>query len=311
MTSSLAFNEVAQALAAGGSSVHAAEAHGCLCGALCVRSGYRVRRLARRDASGARSRLPDRDGPLADLFEQTLRCSRRRDMEFEPLLPDDDVALDERVDALSAWCQGFLYGFGTAATVPQVGALPARSTEVLATSPRSRAADRSASNRWRSRKTPTRSSSSSSASACSSSTTSCETRTPPEAPRSHHSSLSTYMTVRKDEFVRRRRQLMRMMGKGGIAILPTAVGEAAQQRRALLLPARQRFPLSHRLRRARGGRGAGARPRRRRSTSCSSAIATRPARPGTAGAPDPRARRATTAPTMRFRSATSTTSCPA
>ncbi|HTG76562.1 MAG TPA: aminopeptidase P N-terminal domain-containing protein [Steroidobacteraceae bacterium] len=31
------------------------------------------------------------------------------------------------------------------------------------------------------------------------------------------------MTVRKDEFVRRRRQLMRMMGKGGIAILPTAM----------------------------------------------------------------------------------------
>ena len=31
------------------------------------------------------------------------------------------------------------------------------------------------------------------------------------------------MTVRKDEFARRRRQLMRMMGKGGIAILPTAV----------------------------------------------------------------------------------------
>jgi Xaa-Pro aminopeptidase len=30
------------------------------------------------------------------------------------------------------------------------------------------------------------------------------------------------MTVRKDEFARRRRQLMRMMGKGGIAILPTA-----------------------------------------------------------------------------------------
>ena len=30
------------------------------------------------------------------------------------------------------------------------------------------------------------------------------------------------MTVRKDEFARRRRQLMRMMGKGAIAILPAA-----------------------------------------------------------------------------------------
>ncbi|HEX9772181.1 MAG TPA: aminopeptidase P N-terminal domain-containing protein [Steroidobacteraceae bacterium] len=31
------------------------------------------------------------------------------------------------------------------------------------------------------------------------------------------------MSLRKDEFARRRRQLMRMMGKGGIAILPTAM----------------------------------------------------------------------------------------
>jgi Xaa-Pro aminopeptidase len=30
------------------------------------------------------------------------------------------------------------------------------------------------------------------------------------------------MTLRKDEFARRRRQLMRMMGKGAIAILPAA-----------------------------------------------------------------------------------------
>ena len=30
------------------------------------------------------------------------------------------------------------------------------------------------------------------------------------------------MTVRKDEFARRRRQLLRMMGKGAIAILPAA-----------------------------------------------------------------------------------------
>ena len=43
-------------------------------------------------------------------------CIRDSDMEFDPLLPDDDASLDERVDALSAWCQGFLYGFGSAAT---------------------------------------------------------------------------------------------------------------------------------------------------------------------------------------------------
>ena len=37
-------------------------------------------------------------------------------------MPGDDASVDERVDALSAWCQGFLYGIGSAAptgrTVP-------------------------------------------------------------------------------------------------------------------------------------------------------------------------------------------------
>jgi len=115
MTSSLAFNEVAQALAAGGSSVHAAEAHGCLCGALCVRSGFGYGDWLDEILPDTVT-LPDRDGPLADLFEQSAAVLAAPDMEFDPLLPDDDAALDERVDALSAWCQGFLDGFGSAAT---------------------------------------------------------------------------------------------------------------------------------------------------------------------------------------------------
>ena len=40
MSAPIVFDDVAQALAAGGSTVHAAEAHGCLCGALCARRSY-------------------------------------------------------------------------------------------------------------------------------------------------------------------------------------------------------------------------------------------------------------------------------
>ena len=115
MTSSLAFNEVAQALAAGGSSVHAAEAHGCLCGALCVRSGFGFGDWLDEILPDTVT-LPEREGPLADLYEQSAAVLAAPDMEFDPLLPDDDASLDERVEALSAWCQGFLYGFGSAAT---------------------------------------------------------------------------------------------------------------------------------------------------------------------------------------------------
>jgi hypothetical protein len=32
---------------------------------------------------------------------------------FAPLLPDDETPLCDRADALSQWCQGFLYGLGS------------------------------------------------------------------------------------------------------------------------------------------------------------------------------------------------------
>ncbi len=118
MSAPIAFDDVAQALAAGGSTVHAAEAHGCLCGALCARRGY----LA---AEWLEELLPDGPepgntvaittaGPLKSLFHQSRAVLEAREMEFEPLLPPDETTLDERVEALGAWAQGFLYGFGAA-----------------------------------------------------------------------------------------------------------------------------------------------------------------------------------------------------
>ena len=44
---------------------------------------------------------------------------RSPDLEFEPLLPADDLPLTVRVAALAAWCGGFLYGFGAGALKPE------------------------------------------------------------------------------------------------------------------------------------------------------------------------------------------------
>lgn len=130
MHSSVAFADVARALAVAASAVHAAEAHGCLCGALCLRPDYSLAEWLDEILADPAAAAGANE-PFATLFEESVGVLVRPDMEFEPFLPDDDAGLAERVSALAAWCQGFLYGFGAAGTAAQVK-LPETVTEVLA-----------------------------------------------------------------------------------------------------------------------------------------------------------------------------------
>jgi uncharacterized protein len=134
MSAPIAFDDVAQALAAGGSTVHAAEAHGCLCGALCARRSYLPAEWLDEllpDAPGSGTTVAvTTPGPMKSLFDQSRAVLEARDMEFEPLLPPDEAAFGERVEALGAWAQGFLYGFGAAGPF-KPGALSSAVAEVL------------------------------------------------------------------------------------------------------------------------------------------------------------------------------------
>lgn len=130
MHSPVDYDDVALALRAGASAVHPSEAHGCLCGALCLRPDYSR-------ADWLEEILPESGGehatddPFEPLFVASAGALARPDMEFEPMLPGDEVPLEQRIEALAAWCQGFLYGFGAAGTAPRA-ALPATVSEVLA-----------------------------------------------------------------------------------------------------------------------------------------------------------------------------------
>jgi len=109
------FREIANVLQSAGSQVVAAEGHGCLCGALCTTPDYTLERwldeLVSTDPDDQAEMPPD--APLRLLYADTQRALRGNEMEFEPLLPDDDEPLEQRATALAQWCQGFLYGFGT------------------------------------------------------------------------------------------------------------------------------------------------------------------------------------------------------
>lgn len=57
------------------------------------------------------------DTPATGLWQlqlSTLNDLGSSELEFQPLVPDDDDDLALRVTSLADWCQGFLVGFGTA-----------------------------------------------------------------------------------------------------------------------------------------------------------------------------------------------------
>lgn len=94
-----------------------AEAHGTLAGALCSSRNYGI-------IEWLREILPD-DSPddaalqspvLQNVYNAMVRTLVGNDADFEPLLPDEASSLSDRADALSLWCQGFLYGLGSGAT---------------------------------------------------------------------------------------------------------------------------------------------------------------------------------------------------
>lgn len=126
------FAEVVRVLEGLESSVPAAEAHGCLVGALCTTQHYPMERWLEEI-------IPDEDRRVDDdsqqalrlLYADTLNALRGEEMDLELLVPGDEVALDARAGGLSQWCQGFLYGFGSTGQAPKQDDLPANVTEIL------------------------------------------------------------------------------------------------------------------------------------------------------------------------------------
>jgi uncharacterized protein YgfB (UPF0149 family) len=108
------FDEVEAALAAVNAPFAAAEAHGALCGSLVTDGSLTadgwLAELMPRPPVGEHA-LHSRN-LLETLFTETRGALGGQELEFEPVLPDDDAPLEARVAALAAWCGGFLYGFG-------------------------------------------------------------------------------------------------------------------------------------------------------------------------------------------------------
>jgi uncharacterized protein YgfB (UPF0149 family) len=128
----VAFRELDRMLADADSEVDAAEAHGCLAGALCAAPAYRVRDwIDEIFEEGAAARLDAASRvALETLYAESAQALGGGEMTFQPLLPDDDTPLAARVNALAFWCAGFLYGLGVG-QLPSLEYVPGEVGEVL------------------------------------------------------------------------------------------------------------------------------------------------------------------------------------
>jgi len=88
------------------------EYHGILCGVLCLVSPRNCNPLTVADAGEPRlsGSDPEAAQTLVELRDATWESLCSPDMDFAPLLPDDEQKLAPRVSALAAWCDGFLFG---------------------------------------------------------------------------------------------------------------------------------------------------------------------------------------------------------
>lgn len=97
-------------------AVSAADAHGMLTGMLCVNALLDCEEWLSEVFDEVLDDLNEAEwAVMEELFEETRKHLESADFSFELFLPDEDAVLAERAQALSGWCQGFLYGIGYAA----------------------------------------------------------------------------------------------------------------------------------------------------------------------------------------------------
>jgi yecA family protein len=91
----------------------AAEVHGIATGMLCIDEHMESDKWLSELFHKAMPLDEEEKRSMRNLFEETRRLLASDQLEFELFLPDENTLLTEQVEALSGWCQGFLYGIGT------------------------------------------------------------------------------------------------------------------------------------------------------------------------------------------------------
>ncbi|HET7650717.1 MAG TPA: UPF0149 family protein [Gammaproteobacteria bacterium] len=111
----------------------AAESHGTLCGVICSGSQQPDSAWLSQVLGDSSENASTREchAALTALEDTVRRQLAAFDMDFTPLLPDDEEPLAQRVEALGLWCQGFLFGLSLGRTRAELDALSGEAGEVI------------------------------------------------------------------------------------------------------------------------------------------------------------------------------------
>jgi yecA family protein len=111
----MAYNACNAIIVQSDAELSAAEAHGMATGMLCVNEQTEGTTWLAELLHNSSSVLDENKNLLVRLFEETRRLLASDEFEFDLFLPEDDISLVERVEALKSWCRGFLFGVGSTA----------------------------------------------------------------------------------------------------------------------------------------------------------------------------------------------------
>lgn len=122
-TLSLNYERVERQLASADIEIGGAEVHGVLCGLLCAgavdaKASWFTELFSVETAGDLL--VQECHDTLSIMFQETQEAINDPGLGFSPFLPDDEQLLKLRAEAVSEWCQGFLYGTGLANLSPQL-----------------------------------------------------------------------------------------------------------------------------------------------------------------------------------------------
>lgn len=109
--------DIAHSFAGAAASSDWVELHGGICGGICAAGIEGARSWTDAWFETLAGDIAQRTGlreTVEALVSDAWRALSGSALVFEPLLPDEDASIEDRVDALAIWCHGFLSGIALA-----------------------------------------------------------------------------------------------------------------------------------------------------------------------------------------------------